>query len=286
MCPVREDAPGKDRPQHGDQDHPHRPGLYPGPVPELHGALPPLPPHPKPDQDDQILRPAGDPGGRSDAPRLPHPGAGPHPSSGGGGHPRCAGGVIKENSGLDALNLCRTVIYDRFDGVEVTEEEMELFAKLSKLHVGLIIFNDGPVDLENDQYRIYNNLTVDEKLEVMDKASIAGPVAYIGDNSKDIALLQKAYVGISRGGIKDKKVIENSDIMLMNSDLNTVIETFMISKKQKYITIENIFVGLFINVILMILAVLFIIPWWLALVIYLIEVVVVLFNTHRIIDMK
>ena len=54
----------------------------------------------------------------------------------------------------------------------------------------------------------------------------------------------------------------------------------------KYITIENIFVGLFINVILMILAVLFIIPWWLALVIYLIEVVVVLFNTHRIIDMK
>ena len=182
--------------------------------------------------------------------------------------------------------LCRTVIYARFDGVEVTEEEMELFAKLSKLHVGLIIFNDGPVDLENDQYRIYNNLTVDEKLEVMDKASIAGPVAYIGDNSKDIALLQKAYVGISRGGIKDKKVIENSDIMLMNSDLNTVIETFMISKKQKYITIENIFVGLFINVILMILAVLFIIPWWLALVIYLIEVVVVLFNTHRIIDMK
>lgn len=194
--------------------------------------------------------------------------------------------VIKENSGLDALNLCRTIIYDRFDGVEVTEEEMELFAKLSKLHIDLIVFNDGPVDLEDDQYCIYNNLTVGEKLEVMDKASIAGPVAYIGDNSKDIALLQKAYVGISRGGIKDKKVIENSDIMLMNSDLNTVIETFMISKKQKHITIENIFVGLFINVILMILALLFIIPWCLALVVYLLEVVIVLFNTHRIIDMK
>ena len=194
--------------------------------------------------------------------------------------------VIKENSGLDALNLCRTIIYDRFDGVEVTEEEMELFAKLSKLHLGLVIFNDGPVDLENDQYQIYNNLTVDEKLEVMDKASIAGPVVYIGDNSKDIALLQKAYVGISRGGIKDKKVIENSDIMLMNSNLHTVIETFMISKKQKYIAIENIFMGILIDVVLFILAVLFIIPWWLALVIYLIEVITVLFNTHRLIDMK
>lgn len=194
--------------------------------------------------------------------------------------------IIKENSGLDALNLCRTIIYDRFDGVEVTEEEMELFAKLSKLHIDLIIFNDGPVDLENDQYCIYNDLTVAEKLDVMEKANIAGPVVYIGDNSKDIALLQKAYVGISRGGIKDKKVIENSDIMLMNSNLDTVIETFRISKKQKYITIENIFAGLLTNVILMILAVLFVIPWWLALVVYLMEVVAVLFNTHRIIDMK
>lgn len=194
--------------------------------------------------------------------------------------------VIKENSGLDALNLCRTIIYDRFDGVEVTEEEMDLFAKLSKLHIDLIIFNDGPVDLEDDQYKIYNNLTLEEKLEVMDKASIAGPVAYIGDNSKDLALLQKAYVGISRGGIKDKKVIENSDIMLMNSDLNTVIETFMISKKQKHITYENIIIGLLINLILMIMAVLFVIPWWMALVVYLVEVIIVLFNTHRIIDMK
>lgn len=193
--------------------------------------------------------------------------------------------IIKENSGLDALNNCKTIIYDRFDGVEVTEEEMDLFAKLSKMKQDLIIFNDGPVDLENDQYRIYNNLTVKEKLEMMEKASETGSVTYIGDNSKDIALLQKAYVGISRGGIKDKKVIENSDIMLMNSDLNTVIETFMISKKQKNITFENIFVGLFINFVMMLAAWKFILPWWLALSIYLLEVIIVLFNTHRIIDM-
>ena len=178
--------------------------------------------------------------------------------------------VIKENSGLDALNSCRTVIYDRFDGVEVTEEEMNLFSELSKLRLDLIIFNDGPVDLEDDQYKIHNNLTVDEKLEIMERAGVDGPVAYIGDNSKDIALLQKAYVGISRGGIKDKRVIENSDIMLMNSDLNTVIETFMISKKQKEVTFENIFVRLLINFIMMMIAVKGILPWWLALVIYLV----------------
>lgn len=194
--------------------------------------------------------------------------------------------IIKENSGLDALNSCRTIIYDRFDGVEVSEEEMDLFAKLSKLNRDLIIFNDGPVDLEDDQYRIYNNLSVEEKLEIMDKASIAGPVAYIGDNSKDIALLQKSYVGISRGGIKDKKVIDNSDIMLMNSDLNTVIETFMISRKQKAITLENIFFGLFVELILMVIAMVNILPWWLALVVNLLISVLLLFNTHRIFNMK
>lgn len=194
--------------------------------------------------------------------------------------------IIKENSGLDALNLCKTIIYDRFDGVEVSEEEMELFAKLSKLHRNLIIFNDGPVDLEDDQYQIKNNLSVKDKLIVMDKANASGPVAYIGDNSKDLALMQKAYVGISRGGIKDKKNIENSDIMLMNSDLDTVIETFKISKKQKNVTFENIFTGLFINVIVMLMAFAGIMPWWVALIIYLCEEIVVLLNTHRIIDMK
>lgn len=194
--------------------------------------------------------------------------------------------IIKENSGLDALNSCRTIIYDRFDGVEVSEEEMDLFAKLSKLNRDLIIFNDGPVDLEYDQYRIYNNLSVEEKLEIMDKASIAGPVAYIGDNSKDIALLQKSYVGISRGGIKDKKVIDNSDIMLMNSDLNTVIETFMISRKQKAITLENIFFGLFVELVLMVVAMVNVLPWWLALVVNLLISVLLLFNTHRIFNMK
>ena len=194
--------------------------------------------------------------------------------------------IIKENSGLDALNSCRTIIYDRFDGVEVSEEEMDLFAKLSKLNRDLIIFNDGPVDLEDDQYRIYNNLSVEEKLEIMDKASIAGPVAYIGDNSKDIALLQKSYVGISRGGIKDKKVIDNSDIMLMNSDLNTVIETFMISRKQKAITLENISFGLFVELVLMVVAMVNVLPWWLALVVNLLISVLLLFNTHRIFNMK
>lgn len=193
--------------------------------------------------------------------------------------------VIKENRGLDDLNLCRTIIYDRFDGIEVTEEEMELFAKIKKMYKDLIIFNDGPVDLENDEYNIYNNLSVEEKLEVMENASVAGPVAYIGDCDKDIVLLQKAFVGISRGGVHNKKVINNSDIMLTSSSLDTIIDLIKIAKKQKYISVENIMIGIFVSVAVVLAGLSFVMPWTLASVIYIVETVLVLLNTHRIIEM-
>ena len=53
--------------------------------------------------------------------------------------------------------------------------------------------------LEDDQYKIYNDLTNVQKLEKME--SLTAPVVYIGDTFKDIELLQKSYVGISRGGL-------------------------------------------------------------------------------------
>ena len=73
---------------------------------------------------------------------------------------------------------------------------------------------------------------VEEKLEVMDKAMVAGPVAYIGDCDKDISLLQKANVGISRGGVHNQNVLKNSDIVLASSNYDTIIDLFNITKKQ------------------------------------------------------
>ena len=189
---------------------------------------------------------------------------------------------IKENSGLDDLNTCVTVIYDRFDGIETTDEEMDLFEKLSHLHKTFIIFNDGPVNMENEQYTIYNNLSVEEKLEVMDKAMIAGPVAYIGDCDKDICLLQKANVGISRGGVHNQNVLKNSDIVLASSNYDTIIDLFNITKKQKAINIENTFFGILASLLVVLLATISLMPWWLAVVIYYIVTVIVIMNTQRI----
>ena len=64
---------------------------------------------------------------------------------------------------MDDLNTCTTIIYDRFDGIETTEEEW-IFEN-QDWHKSLIIFNDGPVDLENDEYTIYNNYSVETKIK-------------------------------------------------------------------------------------------------------------------------
>ncbi len=148
--------------------------------------------------------------------------------------------LIESTLGLDSVNATETIVYDRFDGQEVTEEELELFKRLSHMGKILVIFNDGPVALEDDQYTIYNYLSVEEKLEKMD--SLIGPIVYIGDSFKDIQLLQKSFVGISRGGLADSKVVENSDIVLADASLSKVYETFSIARQIRTTAIfSNIF---------------------------------------------
>lgn len=174
--------------------------------------------------------------------------------------------VVESSKGLDSLNATQTIVYDRFDSVEVNEEELELFKKLSHIGKKLVIFNDGPVALENDQYKIYNDLSVEQKLKKMDK--FVGPVVYIGDSFKDLSLLQKSYVGISRGGLSDSKVVENSDIVLIDSNMDKVYETFSIARKIRSYAILNHILAILSKLMILIGAIsLIYIPLWLVVVI-------------------
>lgn len=188
--------------------------------------------------------------------------------------------IIKENSGLDSLRSCQTIIYDRFDGVEVTEEELMLFVDLKTIGKDIIIFNDGPVPLINDHHVIYNDLSIKEKKEVMDQA--IGPVAYIGDTAKDVALLQKAYVGIARGGLNNPLVTKNSDILIAKSELSTIFKMLKIARKQKAIQYENTIISIISNLLLVLSAFAFTLPWIGAIIVYFSIIVVFLFNAYRI----
>ncbi|MEG0275963.1 MAG: hypothetical protein RR630_02940 [Coprobacillus sp.] len=193
-------------------------------------------------------------------------------------------GIIVESSlGLDSINATQTIVYDRFDGMEVTEEELALFKKLSHIGRTLVIFNDGPVALENDQYMIYNDLTVEEKLEKMD--SLIGPIVYIGDSFKDIALLQKSYVGISRGGLSDHKVVENSDIVLIDADLDKVSQTFKIARNIRTTAIANNIFTIFMKLIILIPAIaLAIIPLWVVVLVEMLVSMFVMYNSTHILE--
>ncbi|WP_249029672.1 P-type ATPase [Tannockella kyphosi] len=188
--------------------------------------------------------------------------------------------IIKENSGLDSLRSCATIVYDRFDGVEVTEEELLLFDQLKQSGKDIIIFNDGPVDLINDQHVIYNDLTVVQKKSVMDEAM--APIAYIGDTAKDVELLQKAYVGIARGGLHDPIVTKNSDILIAKSELSTIYQMLKIAKKQKAIQYENTIISICSNLLLVLSAFSLTMPWIVAALVYMLTIVVFLLNTTRI----
>ena len=152
-----------------------------------------------------------------------------------------SGIVIESSKGLDSINITQNIIYDRFDGMDITDEELELFKKLSRMGK-LIIFNDGPFALESDQYTIYNSITLEEKMEIFD--SLIGETVYIGDSYKDISLLQKSFVGITRGGLGNSKVVENSDIILIDSKLDKVYETFMIAKRMRLHAIINLLINI------------------------------------------
>ncbi|MEG0367440.1 MAG: hypothetical protein RR585_11440 [Coprobacillus sp.] len=193
-------------------------------------------------------------------------------------------GIIVESSlGLDSINATQTIVYDRFDGMEVTEEELELFKKLSHIGRTLVIFNDGPVALENDQYTIYNDLTVEEKLEKMD--SLIGPIVYIGDSFKDIALLQKSFVGISRGGLSDHKVVENSDIVLIDASLDKVSQTFKIARNIRTTAIANNIFTILMKFAILIPAVAFAaIPLWVVVVVEMLVSMFVMYNSTHILE--
>jgi len=193
-------------------------------------------------------------------------------------------GIIVESSlGLDSINATQIIIYDRFDGVEVTQEELELFKKLAHMGKTLMIFNDGPVALENDQYIIFNDLTLEEKLEKIDSA--AGPVAYIGDSFKDIALLQKSYMGISRGGLSDPKVVESSDIVLIDSALDKVYQTFAIARKMRRIAIaHNIFALLMKFVVLCGLIAYNALPLWLVIIVEILTNAIIIYSSTYILE--
>jgi len=73
--------------------------------------------------------------------------------------------------------------------------------------------------------------------------------------------------------------------MLTDSNFDTIIDLLKIARKQKSINIGNTFIGIVISLLVVLLAVISFISWWVACLIYILESILVLLNSQNIVRM-
>lgn len=145
---------------------------------------------------------------------------------------------------------------------EIKPQAKELIATLKDQKIEVLILSG---DEENEVQRIaqklcintaYGKLSISQKVQIIKELQTKGKkVAMIGDGINDALALKTSQVGIS---IADKSdlAIQNSDIILLQDQLSSLIKAFFIAQKT-YKTIKaNIFFSIFYNTLTIPLAIL------------------------------
>lgn len=136
------------------------------------------------------------------------------------------------------------------DGVK--KEASSSIANLKALGIKPIMLTG---DNENVAMRVGKEVGIDEvysscmpldKANLIEKLEKEGSVAMIGDGINDAPSLAKADVGIAIGNGEDI-AIESADIVLMNGNLQTLVNSLNLSKFVMKIIKENLFWALFYN---------------------------------------
>lgn len=106
----------------------------------------------------------------------------------------------------------------------------------------------GKVGIKNAR----GSLLPEQKVEEIEKINKDKKLAFVGDGTNDAPALATAYLGIGMGSGSDI-AIESSDIILFNNDIKSIIKAMKISQRVKNIAYQNIFIALFLKVVVLIL---------------------------------
>lgn len=117
-------------------------------------------------------------------------------------------------------------------------------------------------DLQID--KIYSNLLPNQKADkINDLKNTNNIVAFVGDGINDSPVIAASNVGIAMGNGADISV-EVANIVIMNDDPKSLLETILISKRTKKIIKQNIVFALVIKILFLVLSLFGITSMWLA----------------------
>ncbi|WP_019138027.1 heavy metal translocating P-type ATPase [Peptoniphilus timonensis] len=99
-----------------------------------------------------------------------------------------------------------------------------------------------------DYYK--GSLLPEDKVSEIKKIEKDKRIAFVGDGTNDAPSLASAYLGISMGSGSDI-AIETSDIVLLKNDISSIVRGIDIAKRVKKIAYQNIFIALFLKVVVL-----------------------------------
>ena len=116
--------------------------------------------------------------------------------------------------------------------------------------------------------RVYSELLPADKVskveELLAKKSEKEKLAFVGDGINDAPVLSRADIGIAMGAMGSDAAIEAADVVLMDDDPMKIVKAIRIAKKCMRIVYENIYFAIGIKVICLILGAVGIANMWVA----------------------
>lgn len=115
---------------------------------------------------------------------------------------------------------------------------------------------------------VYSELLSGDKVgkveELLNRSDTKGKVVFVGDGINDAPVLARADIGVAMGGVGSDAAIEAADVVLMQDNIYSLVDSIQVSKRTSKILWQNIIFSLGVKIAVMILVILGLTNMWAA----------------------
>ncbi|MDY3360095.1 MAG: heavy metal translocating P-type ATPase [Clostridium celatum] len=115
---------------------------------------------------------------------------------------------------------------------------------------------------------VYSELLPGDKVgkveELLNRSDTKGKVVFVGDGINDAPVLARADIGVAMGGVGSDAAIEAADVVLMQDNIYSLVDSIQVSKRTSKILWQNIIFSLGVKIAVMILVILGLTNMWAA----------------------